>query len=53
MQAWSNNEFNMILAIATTLPRIIFVTEEGQVQPQVEIIKNKTAIQQMAWHPSI
>jgi hypothetical protein len=27
--AWSNNDFNMILAIATDRPRVIFVNEEG------------------------
>jgi hypothetical protein len=27
--SWSNNDFNMLLAIATNKPRIIFVNEEG------------------------
>jgi len=29
MTAWSNTDFNMILAVATNKPRIIFVNEEG------------------------
>jgi hypothetical protein len=35
--AWSNNDFNMILAIATNKPRIIFVNEEGKQIPNFEI----------------
>ena len=31
--AWSNNDFNMVLAVATNSPRIIFVNEEGTVLP--------------------
>jgi hypothetical protein len=35
--AWSNNDFNMMLAIATSKPRIIFVNEEGILVPNFEI----------------
>ena len=35
--AWSNNDFNMILAIATKKPRIVFVNEEGKMLPNFEI----------------
>jgi hypothetical protein len=35
--AWSNNDFNMVLAVATNAPRIIFVNEEGAVLPDFEI----------------
>jgi hypothetical protein len=35
--AWSNNDFNMVLAVATNSPRIIFVNEEGTVLPDFEI----------------
>ena len=31
--AWSNTEFNMILAVATNAPKIIFVQEEGTILP--------------------
>jgi hypothetical protein len=31
--AWSNTEFNMILAVSTNAPKIIFVQEEGNVLP--------------------
>jgi len=29
LSAWSNTDFNMILAIATNKPRVVFVNEEG------------------------
>jgi len=40
--AWSNNDFNMILAIATNKPRVLFVNEEGQLVPNFEISRGKT-----------
>lgn len=51
-QAWSNSEFNMVLAVATSLPRIVFVSEEGQVVPNFDINRNRTPIQALKWHPS-
>jgi len=39
--AWSNTEFNMILAVSTSAPRIIFVQEEGNVVPNFEISRGK------------
>ena len=40
--AWSNNDFNMVLAIATNKPSIIFVNEEGIPVPNFEIQRGKT-----------
>ena len=51
LSTWSNNEFNMMLAIATSAPRIIFVTEEGVVVPNFEIMRNKMTISSLKWHP--
>ena len=33
LSSWSNNEFNMVLAVSTSAPRIIFIksTEKGNV----------------------
>jgi hypothetical protein len=39
--AWSNNDFNLVLAVATDAPRIIFVNEEGAVLPDFEIQTGK------------
>ena len=49
--AWSNNEFNMILAIATNKPRIIFVNEEGKMLPNFEIQRGKILPVCLKWHP--
>lgn len=49
--AWSNNDFNMVLAIATDYPRIIFVNEEGAVLPDFEIVSGKTPVNLIKWHP--
>jgi hypothetical protein len=49
--AWSNNDFNMILAIATDRPRVIFVNEEGQMFPKFEIVKGKLSPVCLKWHP--
>jgi hypothetical protein len=42
LSSWSNNDFNVVLAIATNLPRIIFVSEEGVVVPNFQIQRGKT-----------
>jgi WD40 repeat protein len=42
----------MVLAVATNLPRVIFITEDGLIVPNFEISKNKTAIQNLVWHPT-
>ena len=34
---WSNNESNLVLAVATDKPRIIFMSEEGTIMPNFEI----------------
>lgn len=39
--AWSNTDFNMILAVSTNAPRIIFVQEEGLIVPNFEISRGK------------
>ena len=49
--AWSNNDFNMILAIATNKPRVIFVNEEGTQIPNFEISRGKTQAVCLKWHP--
>jgi intraflagellar transport protein 140 len=49
--AWSNNDFNMILAIATDKPRVIFVNEEGTQLPNFEIQRGKTTPVCLKWHP--
>jgi hypothetical protein len=41
LTSWSHNEFNMLLAVATDLPRIIFVGEEGNLMPELEIRRGK------------
>jgi hypothetical protein len=41
LTSWSHNEFNMLLAIATDLPRIIIVGEEGNLLPEHEIRRGK------------
>lgn len=50
--AWSNNDFNMILAIATNKPRILFVNEEGKQIPNFEIQRGKTQPVFLKWHPN-
>lgn len=47
--SWSNSEFQPLLALSTTLPRIIFLQEEMIIQ-KYEINKRKkcTALE---WHP--
>ena len=50
---WSNNESNLVLAVATDKPRIIFMSEEGTIMPNFEIQRGKNAIVQMKWHPVI
>ena len=47
--AWSNSEFQPLLAISTSHPRIIFLQEEVVVN-DYEIIKGKPAIS-LKWHP--
>lgn len=47
--AWSNSEFQPLLAISTSHPRIIFLQEEVIVN-EYEIIKGKPALA-MKWHP--
>ena len=49
--AWSNNDFNMILAIATNKPRVVFVNEEGGQIPNFEISRGKTQAVCLKWHP--
>ena len=49
--AWSNNDFNMVLAIATNKPSIIFVNEEGIPVPNFEIMRGKTQAVCLKWHP--
>ena len=47
--AWSNSEFQPLLSISTSLPRIIFLQEEVIVN-EYEINKGKQATA-LKWHP--
>ena len=49
--AWSNTDFNMILAVATNAPRIVFVQEEGNIVPNFEISRGKISPVALKWHP--
>lgn len=49
--SWSNNDFNMLLAIATDRPRVVFVGEEGQIMPNYEVSRGKTTPAVVKWHP--
>ena len=49
--AWSNTDFNMILAVATNAPKIIFVQEEGNVLPNFQIVRGKSRAVALKWHP--
>jgi hypothetical protein len=52
LSAWSESEFNlMVLAVATSAPRIIFISEDGNVLPNFEIARNKIPISCIKWHP--
>ena len=48
--AWSNSEFQPILAVSTSQPRVIFVQEEGTVVPNFDISRGKIATV-LKWHP--
>jgi len=49
--AWSNTDFNMILAVSTNAPHIIFVQEEGNIVPNFEISRGKVKAVALKWHP--
>ena len=49
--AWSNTDYNMILAVSTTAPKIIFVQEEGNMVPNFEIARGKIKAVVLKWHP--
>ena len=49
--AWSNTDFNMVLAVSTSAPRIVFVLEEGTLVPNFEIARGKSTAKIMKWHP--
>ena len=51
MSSWSSNDFNMVLAIATSKNRIIFVNEEGVQVPNFEIARGTTQPVCLKWHP--
>ena len=53
LSAWSNSEFNMVLAVATSAPRIVFINEEGIVVPNFEIARNNQSIAAIQWHPTM
>ena len=48
---WSNNESNLVLAVATDKPRIIFMNDEGTIMPGFEIQRLKHEVATMKWHP--
>jgi len=47
--AWSNSEFQPLLALSTTLPRVIFLQEEV-IMGEYEINKGKKCTA-LKWHP--
>lgn len=49
--AWSNSEYNQILAVATDKPRVVFVNEEGKTLPSFEISRGKIQPVCLKWHP--
>ena len=49
--AWSNTDFNMILAVSTNTPKIIFVQEEGNILPNFQIARGKNRAVALKWHP--
>ena len=49
--AWSNTDFNMILAVSTQAPHILFVQEEGNIVPNFEISRGKIKALALRWHP--
>ena len=51
LSAWSNSEVNVMLAVATNTPRIVFMSDEGTMVPNFEITRGKNHITQMKWHP--
>ena len=51
--AWSNSEVNVVLAVSTDTPRIVFMNEEGAIIPNFEIMRGKTYVEKMCWHPII
>ena len=51
LSAWSNSEVNVMLAVATNVPRIVFMSDEGTLVPNFEITRGKNQITQMKWHP--
>ena len=53
LSAWSSSEVNVVLAVATNTPRIIFMTDEGTMLPNFEIQRGKNQVTQMKWHPVI
>lgn len=51
--AWSNTDFNMILAVSTNAPKIIFVQEEGNIVPNFQIARNRIKAVALKWHPEV
>ena len=47
---WSSSEFQPLLALSTTYPRILFIQEEGIILPELQIAKGKKATT-LSWHP--
>lgn len=44
LSAWSSSEVNVVLAVATNTPRIIFMTDEGTMLPNFEIQRGKNKV---------
>lgn len=42
-----------MLAVATNLPRIIFMSDEGTIIPNFEITRSNNQVAEMKWHPVI
>ena len=42
--SWSFSDFNMVLAIATDLPRILLIGEEGNIMTDYEIKRGKNTV---------
>jgi len=49
--AWSHSEFQPLLAVSTSAPRIIFVQEEATIVPDFEINNRGKIASVLSWHP--
>src|SRR5574343_619397 len=50
LAAWSNSEYQPLLAVGTRMGKIHLFTEEGEVQTK-NIMARPCALSQLFWHP--